>query len=56
MSVIRVGSNAKYADGWGLVFGKAKAAGAKKGTTKSAGKGAAKGARKSAKKVAKKKR
>ena len=26
MSVIRVGSNAKYADGWSLVFGKGKAA------------------------------
>lgn len=38
MSVIRVGSNAKYADGWASIFGKAKPAkkGAKKAAAKSA--------------------
>jgi hypothetical protein len=45
MSVIRVGSNSKYADGWSNVFGSSKA---------SAGKTAAKASKKSAKKVTKK--
>jgi len=45
MSVIRVGSNSKYADGWSNVFGSSKA---------SAGKTAAKASKKSAKKGTKK--
>jgi hypothetical protein len=45
MSVIRVGSNSKYADGWSNVFGSSKA---------SAGKTAAKASKKSAKKRTKK--
>ena len=47
MSVIRVGSNAQYADNWGHVFGR---------TTKAAKKTAKKAAKKSVKKAAKKKR
>ena len=46
MSVIRVGSNSKYADGWSNIFGKAKSA---------AGKAAPKAAKKTAKKGTKKK-
>jgi hypothetical protein len=45
MSVIRVGSNSKYADGWSNIFGTAKA---------SAGKSGTKAAKKTAKKVSKK--
>ena len=45
MSVIRVGSNSKYADGWSKIFGSGKA---------SAGKSATKSAKKTAKKTAKK--
>lgn len=45
MSVIRVGSNSKYADGWSNVFGSSKA---------SAGKTAARASTKSAKKATKK--
>lgn len=45
MSVIRVGSNSKYADGWSNVFGSSEA---------SAGKTAAKASKKSAKKGTKK--
>ena len=52
MSVIRVGSNAKYADGWSLVFGKGKAA----ATTKRSAGPAKKGAKSAAKKKAKKRR
>ncbi|MFM7521864.1 MAG: hypothetical protein ACKO9B_15555 [Planctomycetota bacterium] len=52
MSVIRVGSTTKYAEGWGAIFAKApagkkgakKSAAAKKGAKKAAGK-AGKGAR-----------
>lgn len=45
MSVIRVGSNSKYADGWSNIFGNSKA---------SAGKSATKASKKTAKKTAKK--
>lgn len=51
MSVIRVGSNAKYADGWSLVFGKGKATA---GATKRSAGGAKKGAKTALKKKAKK--
>lgn len=52
MSVIRVGSTTKYAEGWGAVFGKAPA-----GTKKSAKKtrAAKKGAKKSAAKGSRRK-
>ncbi|RLS76667.1 MAG: hypothetical protein DWI03_08630 [Planctomycetota bacterium] len=53
MSVIRVGSTGKYADGWDLVFGKVAGRKAAAGTT-SAGKGGKKAvaaAKKSAKSV-----
>lgn len=46
MSVIRVGSNSKYADGWSNIFGGSKA---------SSGKASKKAAKKATKKVAKKK-
>jgi len=36
MSVIRVGSNGKYADGWSNVFGKSKASSTKKAAKKAA--------------------
>jgi len=36
MSVIRVGSNGRYADGWSNVFGKAKASSTKKAAKKAA--------------------
>lgn len=49
MSVIRVGSNAKYADGWSLVFAKGKAGAAKRSTA-----AAKKGAKTATKKKAKK--
>lgn len=59
MSIIRVGSNAKYADGWSQIFGsstKKRAGAAKASGTKAAA--AKKGAKKAAKKkpAAKKKR
>lgn len=48
MSVIRVGSNVKYAEGWASVFGKG--GGAKKAAKKAAKKVAKKAAKKAAKK------
>ena len=36
MSVIRVGSNGRYADGWSNVFGKTKASSTKKAAKKAA--------------------
>lgn len=54
MSVIRVGSNSKYADGWSNIFGSSKAS-AGKATTKASKKSAKKGTKKKAS-AAKKKR
>lgn len=50
MSVIRVGSTAKYADGWSHVFGKAKAPGSAKRAKATAKKGAKTASKKKAKK------
>ena len=50
MSVIRVGSNSKYADGWSNVFGSSKASSGKSST-----KASTKSAKKGTKKVVKKK-
>ena len=50
MSVIRVGSNSKYADGWSNVFGSSKAS-----SGKTAAKASTKSAKKATKKTAKKK-
>lgn len=57
MSVIRVGSNSKYADGWSKIFGSTKGAAAKS-ATKAATKGVKKAAKTGTKKkaAAKKKR
>jgi hypothetical protein len=51
MSVIRVGSNSKYADGWSNVFGSSKASSGKtaaKASTKSGKKGTKKAVKKKA--------
>jgi len=53
MSVIRVGSNGSYAEGWDGVFGKGKAGKAKAASKKTAKKSGKKSAEKSANKVAK---
>jgi dsRNA-specific ribonuclease len=46
MSVIRVGSNGRYADGWSNVFGKAKASSTKKAAKKAAKKAVKKASKK----------
>lgn len=51
MSVIRVGSNSKYADGWSNVFASSKASSGKT-ATKSVTKSAKKGTKKAVKKKA----
>ena len=53
MSVIRVGSNGSYAEGWNGVFGKDKAGKAKAAGKKTAKKSGKKSAEKSAEKSAK---
>jgi hypothetical protein len=55
MSVIRVGSNGTYAEGWDKVFGGTKGKAARKGGKKSAKKAGAKAAKKAKKPAAKKK-
>jgi len=54
MSLIRVGSTSKYADGWDAVFGGGKATPRKQGRPTSRKAAAAKPAKKAAKKVARK--
>ena len=50
MSVIRVGSNSKYADGWSNIFGSSKAS-AGKASTKASKKTVKKGTKKATKKA-----